>query len=49
MEETEPVAQPNDMGMSSGVQATQEVWFPALGDVTVIGLLDSGQDIAKRQ
>lgn len=45
MEETEPIAQLNDMGMNSGVRATQEVWFPAPG----IGLLGPGKDMAKRQ
>lgn len=49
MEETELFAQPNDMRMNSGVQVTQEVWFPALGDVPVIGLLGPGKDMAKKQ
>lgn len=34
--------------MSCTVQATQEEWFPALGDITVIGLLGSGTEMARR-
>lgn len=34
--------------MSCTVQAAQEEWFPALGDITVIGLLGSGKEMARR-
>lgn len=37
--EIEPIVHGDDMGMSSSVQAMQEEGFPALGDVTVIGVL----------
>lgn len=35
----EAIVQPDDMGMICSVQATQEEGFPALGGVTVIGVL----------
>lgn len=41
-EETEPVAQLNDMRMRSSSLATQEEGSPGLGDVTAIRLPDPG-------
>lgn len=35
--------------MSSSVQATREEWFPAPGDGAVIGLLDPGKEMARKE